>query len=101
MSPLEGVALWSIGLWFAFYLVNHAELTTGIRAAVKPALPGWFVRVVTCPLCATWWTLAALSLFLGLTPLMLWCPPVVLWAELGYQRLVSSRSAANPSQPTP
>lgn len=86
-GPLETVVLASISLWFAFYVVNHAEVTRKVRAGLLPALPGWITDLIECPICASFWALTAFTLLVGYTPLMWVCPPIVLLLDLIYRRL--------------
>lgn len=78
---------WVCALWFAYFLVNHAEMFARLRQAVMPALPGWIRYVLECAICFSFWILAALSLFTGWTPLLVMCPPCVLFADLTFRRL--------------
>lgn len=83
----EALLFWTLSLWFAFYLVNHAELFDRLRGAVIPVLPRWLAYPLQCGACFTFWTLSALSLFIGFTPLCVLCPPCVLMFDLIYRRL--------------
>lgn len=87
MGALESVILSAIVLWFAFYLVNHADITAKVRAAVLSAIPGWMASLISCALCSSFWVLAAISLFTGFTPMLFWVPPTVLFIDLAYRRL--------------
>lgn len=80
----------SLALWFAFYIVNHAELTKPLRDAMVPIMPGWLAYAISCALCFSFWTLTVLSLFVGFSPLLLTCPPTTLFINLLYLRLKPS-----------
>lgn len=98
MTPLEAIFTTTVALWFVYFLINHAEVTAKVRAALFPALPTWLATLLACPLCLAFWTLCAISLFWGWTPLTLWCPPCVLMWDLAFRRM---QPPSNPSQPTP
>lgn len=90
---IEAVLLYCLAAWFAFFLINHAEMFDKVRAAAMPALPRWISYPLACSFCFTFWTLAAFSLLAGSwTPLMLYCPPISLLIELTYQRLKAAKS---------
>ena len=74
-------------IWFLYFLVNHAEIFSRLRQATMPALPRWISYALECSICFSFWILAALSLFIGWTPLLLMCPPFVLMFDLSYRRL--------------
>lgn len=88
MPILEIVILNALLIWFLHFLINHAELFAPLRTALMPLLPRWIRYPLECSLCLAFWLLAAMSLFTGWTPLVLWVPPVTLGLDLCYQRLV-------------
>lgn len=87
MSPLEAILTTSLALWMAFYLVNHADMFSRLRAAAMSVLPRWVAYPLSCPICFAWWVLVAACVLAGWTPLVLWVPPVVLLLDLAYLRL--------------
>ncbi len=97
---LEAVLINALAIWLAFFLVNHAELTARLRAAVMPVLPRWLATLVSCPLCASFWSLVAVSLFVGFTPMVLLVPQVVLFIDLAFLRLKPAAAAQPPILPT-
>lgn len=101
MPLLEQAILFSLTLWSAFYLVNHADLTAKVRNAVFPVLPRWLAYPLQCAFCSTVWVLVAISLFTGFTPLLLWSPPLTLGLDLAYRRLSNTPVAAGPATPGP
>lgn len=84
---LETVILNAIAFWGLFFLVNHADLFSRVRNAVMPVLPRWLAYPIQCAFCASFWTLAAFSLFTGWTPMILWVPPCVLFVDQGFRGL--------------
>ncbi len=85
---MEQIALYSLAIWFAFYMLNHSELLEKVRLALFPALPSWLGKVLSCPLCFCWWITAALSLlWFGFTPTLLTAPVMTLLLDLVYLRL--------------
>lgn len=93
MSPLEAIATTSLSIWLVFYLVNHAEMFSKLRAAAMPVLPRWISYPLSCPICFAWWVLVAVCVLLGPTWLVLWVPPCVLMLDLAYLRLRHPQTA--------
>jgi len=86
---LAAAILYAMAFWMGFFLLTYAEITGSIRKGIYPKLPSWLIKLVICPLCVTFWGLAAVSLFVGYTPMMIYCPPMVLFLDLVYKRLIS------------
>lgn len=84
---LETVILTSICAWFAFFLLNYAEIFDGLREWVFPRLHPTALYIVGCPVCITFWALAAYSLFTGFTPLILYVPVCTLFIDLAFNKL--------------
>jgi len=82
---------WVCALWFLYFMVNHAEMFSRLRQAAMPALPKWISSMLSCAICFSFWIMAALSLFVGWTPMLLMCPPFVLMFDLSYRRLKGDR----------
>lgn len=77
----------TLSLYFAFFLVNYAEIFAGIREWVFPRLWSKAVYVLGCPICFAFWSLVALSLFVGFTPLIFCVPPATLFLDLIFNKL--------------
>ena len=87
LEPLTAIFTTTLVVWLIYFLINHAEMFSKLRAAAIPALPRWISYPLTCALCFAWWILAAFSLFTGWSPLVLWVTPCVLMWDLGFRRL--------------
>lgn len=59
---LEYIILFSIAVWFMFYMINYAEITEFIRKPVFGMFSEFLLKLVQCPLCYTFWlTLMAVA----------------------------------------
>lgn len=81
----------ALGLWFAFFLINYAEVFTNLRNRITPFLwarwPG-IAYVLSCPLCFAWWCLVGYCMAtVSLTPLLVTVPPLVLFIDLAFHKL--------------
>ena len=85
---LTSLVLYSLSLWFAFYLLNHAEITSFWSRALKEKLGKAWKQPLECPLCLTFWASLILIPVYGLPVYLLTTAPVlVLFVELTYERL--------------
>lgn len=84
---LESVILTSLGVYLSFFIVNYAELFTGVRQWVSPRLHPKVAYALACPVCYAFWGLSAVSLFTGFTPLVVCVPPVCLFLDLAFHKL--------------
>lgn len=88
---LTNLVLVSFSIWFAFFLINYAEVTGSLRNRVAPFLwarwPG-IAYVLSCPLCLGWWILVGYCVAtVSFTPLLFAAPPCVLILDLVFNRL--------------
>ena len=86
---IESIVKWSLGLFFAFYLLNHSELFARVRGWLFPRLWSKAVYALECALCSAFWVLLVYSLFTGFTPLIFCVPPCCLMLNLVYLNLKS------------
>ncbi len=87
----EALFIYSLAVWFFFYVANHSDLLAKPRGWALSKLPWWLEYSVTCAICSTFW--ASLALFLvGVVPLLFVfvAPPVVLGMNLTFLRLKPS-----------
>jgi hypothetical protein len=84
---LDTVILTALSIWFAFFVVNYAELFDPLRQWIFPRLHPKLRYAITCPICFATWCLVAFSLFTGFTPLLLYVPPCCLLFDLIFNKL--------------
>lgn len=84
---MEAILLYCLTVFFAFFLINHADVLSKPRNALAPLVPSWMKYPLKCALCFTFWTTSALSLFWGFTPVIFYAPPLVMFMDLIFQRL--------------
>lgn len=84
---LECTVLYALAIYMIFFLCNYAELFSDLRNWLFPKLHPKAAYAVQCPVCFSFWSLSAMSLFTGFTPLVLCVPPVCLFMDLTFQKL--------------
>ncbi len=86
---LSSLIIYSAGVWFAFYLLNYAEITSRPAKWLKTKLGAKVGYPLECPLCLCWWV--SLVGFIVYPDWALWtcfaAPVIVLFIDLAYQRL--------------
>lgn len=82
------LVLYSLFMWFWFFVFNHAILLMPLTQAFKERLPGYLAYSLECPFCFTWWAGVALW-SLGLLPdaWVFTAPVINLFLSLVYDRL--------------
>ncbi len=88
---LNSTITYAAAIWFAFFVINHAEITAKLRDALAPLAPSFLKRLLGCALCTGFWTMSAITLYTGYTPLLLTVPVATLFIELTYLRLTSTK----------
>ena len=87
---MERLALYSLAVFFVFYLINYSEGVSDAFKATTRGLPDWLGYPLGCAFCfAFWGTLVA---FLGgAVPdtFTLTAPVVVMFIDIAYRRLQS------------
>lgn len=83
--------IYSLSVWFFFYLYNHAEITRPTRDWIVPRLPSPAAYMVQCSFCSTFYvTLVGVILVAVPTSYLLVAPVVNLFVELLYRKLKPS-----------
>lgn len=86
---LASLFVYSLSLWFAFYLLNYAEITARSSKWLKRRLGVKIGYPLECPFCWGWWV--TLVGYILLPNWALWtcfaAPVIVLFIDLAYQRL--------------
>jgi len=78
----------SLGLFFAFYLLNHSDLFAPFRDWLFPKLYSKIAYAATCSLCFSWWCMVAEFLIRGIPgALVVTVPICTLFLNLAYLNL--------------
>ena len=92
---LEKAIIYSLTVWFFFYLWNHADITEKARKFVYARIPEFLVYLLNCSFCSSFWLtliLAAIQVNLPFIGALNWififvAPVINLFVELGYRNL--------------
>jgi hypothetical protein len=88
---ISTLLIYSLTVFFLFYLVNHADLFDKVRLAVIPSLPHWLSYPIQCAFCACFWITLSLWYFnLADLWLVFTAPPVTLLLNLIFLKLKSN-----------
>jgi len=85
---MEALIAYSLTLFWAFFLLNYAELSSRTAKDLKKALGPKWGYPLSCAFCWGFWPTLAMSL-IGWTPwwYLFTAPVVHLFIDLGYSRL--------------
>ncbi len=90
-SMLDHLLVYSLAVFFGFYLTNHSKLPFVIVARESLGQlywPPWMLYAVQCAFCTAFWQTLVVAIFGGVPWLfVLAAPSLVLFQNLCYQRL--------------
>lgn len=86
---LASLTVYSLVMWFVFFLFNYAEITSRPSNWLKSILGPKLGYPLSCPACLTWWiTLAGYIIYPDWSFWTCFAAPViVLFIDLAYQKL--------------
>jgi hypothetical protein len=85
---IEGLAIYSLSLFFAFYVLNHSYVISDWVTSLLSEAPDWLSYLFQCPFCVTfWWTLWVAAFHLVPWFYVPTAPVVVLFLNLAYRSL--------------
>lgn len=84
----EDIVLYSLVIWFFFWLYNHSYILEKFRDCINSKLPFLIKYGIGCSFCFTFWVTLFLFIMTGLPLIFLFVAPVInLFIELIYQKL--------------
>ena len=102
---LEAIQLYSLSLFFLFYLLNYGKLLSKPRAWCAKSLPAFVRYPFSCAFCFSWW-IGLMSMVLGAGNALhvVAAPVLVMFLNLAYLKLqpynVAVNNTANSQPPT-
>lgn len=85
---MEALLIYSLGLWFFYFLLNYAEITKSPSTGLKRWMGPKWGYPLSCAFCAAWWATLA-SWGIGLVPAyyLLTAPVIHLFIDQLFSKL--------------